>query len=172
MNFMKKLPIMLFALSLSLGAVHAQTSYTNADLGISPMGRANTNQGAIPGAPEAQATAQSSKYPPLAPEQQVQFVQQMNALIQAQENKVQGTLNRVNDQSLMPNDWDRVNGEQAIINLSVKKTIVEKFQNSPSLRSPLVRQALIQILSNEDIQPADISQLQSIVDSERPLTYP
>ncbi len=54
----------------------------------------------------------------------------------------------------------------------MKKTLVAKFQGSPSLKSPKVQLALMQILAKDYIQESDLAALQAIVDEERPYTYP
>lgn len=172
---MNKLSMALFAVGISVGSISAQTtiqapSYTNADLGVSPQGTALTTPNAIPGLTPSAST--STKYPPLTPEQQQQFVSQMEAQVQKAETRVQDLTARATNNTQMPMSSDKMFLENAIINLGVKKTLVEKFAASPSLRSPKVRQVLMNVLSNDDIQAADLAGLQAIVNSERPYTFP
>jgi len=72
----------------------------------------------------------------------------------------------------MPMSIDKVQLEGAITDLDVKKTLVSKFQSSPSLKSPKVRQVLMQILGKDFIQESDLAALQAVVNEERPYTYP
>lgn len=169
-------PLLLTTVLSSTPAVYGQTtttsakvqSYTNTDLNQSNPTPSNSN---IPGM-NANQTATTTKYPALTPEQIQQFNEQMNSQIQNSEQRVQSLMGVMQDQTRMPMDIDRVALEGAITDLDVKKTIFAKFQGSPSLKSPKVRQALLDILSKNYIQESDIATLQAIVDAERPYTYP
>jgi hypothetical protein len=160
-------------------------SYTNADLGLRPDGSsiqapANTTvttpqatTSAMPTAPVNSPQQQAlQKYPALTSQQQQQFSNLMLAQIQNAEAQVQKATATATDNTRMPMSFDKVVMENAIINLEVKKTLYQKFVNSPSIRSPKVQNLLIQILSKDSIQPGDLAQLQSVVDAERPYTYP
>lgn len=173
---MKKYSIQMLVAGTTLlsASLFAQTtnvqSYTNADLTPSTT---TTPQSSIPGLTTgANTPAAPAKYPPLTADQIQQFNEQMLAQIQLAEQRVQNLMSKVQDNTRMPMSIDKVELEGAIIDLDVKKTLVSKFQGSPSLKSPKVRQALMQILSKDYIQEADLALLQAIVDAERPLTYP
>ena len=178
---MKKqlLYLLLSGISIVSLPLHADIrSFTNADLnpnvttvgGNSNTPNASTNQSTPGQTPNA--TTPGSKYPPLSPSQEQQILSQMNAQIQTAEQRVQNQMDLVQDHTRMPMSFDKVVLEQAIMDLEVKKTLVGKFQNSPSLRSPRVQQVLMGILSKEGISAADLANLQSVTDAERPYTYP
>lgn len=122
--------------------------------------------------PGTSTASTSSKYPPLPPDQLTQFNDQMYTQLQIEEQRVQTLMTRVQDPTIMPMSIDKVDLEAAIMDLDVKKTLVSKFVGSPSLKSPKVRQALLQILSKNYLQESDLAALQAIVNEERPYTYP
>ncbi len=153
-------------------------SYTNADLTpttpssrTNPMGTPDVSTQAGGTAPTPNQNA-PFKYPALTADQAQQFSAQMNGYIQNSQQRVQNLMGRVQDSTRMPMSIDKVELEAAIMDLDVKKTLVAKFEGSPSLKSPKVRQALIQILSKDFVQAADLATLQTIVNDERPYTYP
>lgn len=161
-------------------SMHAQTtinapvqSFTNADLnqeGTSSPSAAPS----IPGLSTGSTNTQNApfKYPSLTQDQLQQFNDQMSTQIQNAEQRVQNLISRVQDSTHMPMSIDKVELEGAITDLDVKKTLASKFDGSPSLKSPKVRQALLQILSKNFIQEADLAALQAVVNAERPYTYP
>lgn len=179
---MKSLSRHLIIIGISLGSLslNGQTainpnveSFTNADL---QQNVGNTNQ-INPTTPQASnvVTDQQTapfKYPALTDDQRQQFVGQMNALVQNAEQRVRDLTNRVQDRTIMPMSIDKVELESAIMDLDVKKTLVAKFANSPSLKSPKVQQILLQVLNKNFIQESDLATLQAIVNEERPFTYP
>lgn len=169
----------LFTISLNGQQIQ---SYTNANLppavttvggnsSPSPTPSPSSTNNSIPGL-NINATANTpNKYPPLSPDQLQQIQSQMYAQIQVAEQRVQNLMANVQDHTRMPMSIDKVALEQAIIELDVKKTLVGKFLNSPSLKSPKVQQVLMGILSKTGVSAADLANLQSVVDSERPYTY-
>lgn len=175
---MKNLPLQLFvvAMPMFMATLEAQEitnpdvqSFTNADLNQNPQ-NPNNNFSTIPGSTQNPNT--SSKYPALTADQTQQINDQMNAQLQMAEQRVQNLMSKVQDATRMPMSMDKVELESAITDLEVKKTLVSKFTGTPSLRSPKVRQVLLQILSKNFIQEADLATLQNIVNEERPYTYP
>ncbi|MBN9378808.1 MAG: hypothetical protein BGO14_03650 [Chlamydiales bacterium 38-26] len=159
--------------SLQAAAQSGVQSYTNSDLnqipGINPP-----SSSTIPGISNSPSsnTPTSFKYPALTPEQIQQFNEQMAGQVQNAEQRVQSLMNMVQDRTRMPMSIDKVQLEGAITDLDVKKTLVSKFQSSPSLKSPKVRQVLMQILGKDFIQESDLAALQAVVNEERPYTYP
>lgn len=174
---MNKLAYFTLVATLSLSLLEGKTtipSYTNTDLDVDFSGTAHTQPNTIPGLnTQAQTNQQTTqKYPDLTPEQRQAIVDQMNAQVQISKERVQGILNMLQDQSRVSMDSDRAQLENAAMVLDVKQILVGKFANSPSLKSPKVQAALMQILTNPDIQAGDLAAFQGLVDSERPLTYP
>lgn len=181
--------VILTSIGIYSAALQSQTatdqsvqSFTNADLNLGPNGTpiapSQANQ-AIPTPTATQPSTNPStnqntpfKYPALTQDQMQQLNDQLNAQIQNAEQRVQDLTNRVQDQTRMPMSIDKVELEAAILDLDVKKTLVAKFANSPSLKSPKVRQILFQILAKNYIQENDLATLQAITNEERPYTYP
>lgn len=153
-------------------------SFTNADLNPNPPSANATQNQAAPVTPAATTDTTNTnqnapfKYPALSQDQLQQITDQMSAQIQNAEQRVQNLMNRVQDPTRMPMSIDKVELEGAIMDLDVKKTLVSKFANSPSLKSPKVRQVLFQILAKDYIQESDLAALQAIVNEERQYTYP
>lgn len=112
------------------------------------------------------------KYPSLTLEQTKQINQEINVRVKEAEQLMQNQLRIVQDKTRMPMSIDKVQLENAITNLEVKKTLAAKFIDSPSLKSPNVRAILLQVLSKDLIQASDLAALQNVVDRERPYTYP
>lgn len=175
---MKNYSLQIFLASASLlsTSLHAQSnvqSFTNADLNQSAPSTSNPSS-SIPGLSTGTNANPNApfKYPALTSDQLQQFNDQMNAQIQNAEQRVQNLTSMVQDHTRAPMSIDKVQLEGAITDLDVKKTLVSKFAGSPSLKSPKVRQALMQILSKDYIQEADLAALQAIVNAERPYTYP
>lgn len=175
---MKRYPIqiLLTGLFILTFPLHGQVqSFTNANLPATPTtpssAKPSTNN-TIPGLDVNTNAPVIKKYPALTADQEKQLQSQMASQIQNAEQRVQSLINSVQDKTRAPMSIDKVELEQAIIDLEVKKTLVGKFQNSPSLRSPNVQQALMSVLSKNGITAGDLANLQSITDSERPYTYP
>lgn len=175
---MKKLTMIAACTFLGIASLQAAgpsgvQSYTNSDLnqipGINPP--ASSTIPGISNSPSSN-TPTSFKYPALTPEQIQQFNEQMAGQVQNAEQRVQSLMNMVQDRTRMPMSIDKVQLEGAITDLDVKKTLVSKFQSSPSLKSPKVRQVLMQILGKDFIQESDLAALQAVVNEERPYTYP
>ncbi|BBI17004.1 hypothetical protein [Neochlamydia sp. S13] len=171
-----------FALPLtSLYQLHAASvqSFTDADL--KQELRRLKQEPPIPSMPITRESSSSNdskdppaafKYPSLTLEQTKQVNQEINMRVKEAEQLMQNQWRVVQDKTRMPMSIDKVQLENAITNLEVKKTLAAKFINSPSLKSPKVREILIQVLSKDLIQASDLAALQNIVDRERPYTYP
>lgn len=144
-------------------------SFTNADLNQSPQ---NPSFSSTPGRAGEASSTTGTKYPALTADQLQQINDQMNAQVQLAEQRVQNLMGKVQDATRMPMSIDKVELDSAIMDLDVKKTLAAKFAGSPSLKSPKVRQILMQVLSKNFIQEADLAALQTVVNDERPFTYP
>lgn len=154
-NFL--IPVLAACTAMSSASIYAQTT-------INPPVTPSTTPSANNNAP--------FKYPALTQDQLQQFYDQMNVQVQNNEQRVQNLMMKVQDSTRMPMSIDKVDLEAAILDLDVKKTLVSKFMGSPSLKSPKVRLALMQILSKNYLQESDLAALQAVVDEERPYTYP
>ncbi|WP_052243894.1 hypothetical protein [Neochlamydia sp. TUME1] len=165
----------------SLYQLHAASvqSFTDADL--KQELRRLKQEPPIPSMPITRESSSSNdskdppaafKYPSLTLEQTKQVNQEINIRVKEAEHFMQNQWRVVQDKTRMPMSIDKVQLENAITNLEVKKTLAAKFINSPSLKSPKVREILIQVLSKDLIQASDLAALQNIVDRERPYTYP
>lgn len=89
--------------------------------------------------------------------------QQMNQAVQNAEKNVQQLLTNATRTDVAPT-WDsKLQLENAIIQLEVKKTLVENFRGAISLNSPVVRQRLLEVLNKDSITQADIAELQSLI---------
>lgn len=89
--------------------------------------------------------------------------QQMNQAVQNAEKNVQQLLANANRTDVAPSWEAKLQLENAIIQLEVKKTLVANFQGAVSLNSPIVRQRLLEILNKDMITQADIAELQSLI---------
>lgn len=64
--------------------------------------------------------------------------------------------------------WNRkLELQHAYVQLEVKKTLFANFKGGESLRSPLVRQALLQVMNNPAISESDLAELQTLVLEEK-----
>lgn len=93
--------------------------------------------------------------------------QEMNAAVQKAENEVQVQFKNATRRDTVPLWSDKVQLENAIIQLEVKKTLVNNFKGTISLQSPLVRAKLIQLLNQDIIMESDLAELQNLVNQER-----
>jgi|GEM_PF-1784472 len=91
------------------------------------------------------------------------YAPKMDQAVQKAEAEVQALLKNATRKDVVPTWASKVELENAITQLEVKKTLVEKFKEAASLQSPQVRDKLLQILNKESIDESDLSELQSIV---------
>lgn len=112
--------------------------------------------------------AQDQPYAPLSQNEEAAFENQMASEIQRSEQYVNTIANKVTDQTRMPMTIDKMELQNAMIVLEVKKTLVGNFKNTLSIRSPLVRTYLLNLLKKKSISTADLSELQALVRQERP----
>ena len=91
------------------------------------------------------------------------YISQMDQAIQKAESHVQDLLKNATRRDVVPTWASKVELENAIMQLEVKKTLVEKFRGAASLQSPDVRGKLMQILNKESIDESDLAELQNYV---------
>ncbi|HRD55060.1 MAG TPA: hypothetical protein PLC42_01550 [Parachlamydiaceae bacterium] len=93
--------------------------------------------------------------------------QEMDAAVQKAENEVQAQFKNATRRDTVPLWSDKVQLENAIIQLEVKKTLVNNFRGTVSLQSPLVRSKLLELLNKDIIMESDLAELQNLVNQER-----
>jgi len=87
--------------------------------------------------------------------------------IQRAEKEVQRTQAGATAKNVMPTWNSKLELQNAITQLEVKKTLANNFRGTESLKSPLVREKLIQILNMPFITTANLADLQSLVLQEK-----
>lgn len=110
----------------------------------------------------------STQLPPANQADLDSFYQTLQSEIQKQAQFVQSLAKGVESNKQVSTDASVIRFENANAMLNVKKTLYANFYNTPSVNSPLVRQKLVQLFQQEMITPADLSELQAIVNQERP----
>lgn len=113
---------------------------------------------------------------PAATEQPTEFTEsELNAYyasIKAQVDKqnalVEDMMQSLRERKTLFSQAQRAQMEQAIVMLDVKRTLYANFVGTESIKkSPLVRQKLLQVLSQSDITKADLASLQALVQQEK-----
>lgn len=93
--------------------------------------------------------------------------QAMNVAIQQAEDEVQKQFDNATRQDIAP-DWNaKVQLENAIIQLEVKKTLVNNFKGTSSLQNPIIQNKLLEILNKSIITESDLAELQNLVTQEK-----
>lgn len=108
-----------------------------------------------------------AQYPPLTPDLEQSMEAQMNSAIANAEAYVKQTEYNATRTDMAPTWNTKLEMQNAIIQLEVKKTLVNNFKNTQSLRSPLVQQKLIAVLNLKNITTADLADLQNLVLQEK-----
>lgn len=109
----------------------------------------------------------AQEYAALSAQDTKAFNAQLDALIEKAESKVKNLEAQVASRENVPTWNTKLELQNAIIQLEVKKTLVGNFKGSESLQSPKVRQQLINVLSKPSITTADLAELQSLVLEEK-----
>lgn len=99
--------------------------------------------------------------------QEDDYENQLNAAIARAEQDVQETQNNATRRDMAPTWNSKLEYQNAIVQLEVKKTLVNNFKKTESLKSPVVRAKLLQILNKPMITTADLADLQSVVIEEK-----
>lgn len=106
-------------------------------------------------------------YPPLSQEEIGKYNQQLQQAIQNAENRVATAQKFATRRDVAPT-WDsKLELQQAITMLEVKKTLMNNFLGTESLRSAAVRTKLLNLLNSPDITTADLAALQNLVLNEK-----
>lgn len=95
------------------------------------------------------------------------YYHQLENAIAKEEQKVKVLQDRASSRTQMPMWIDKLELEQAIIMLDVKKILYNNFRNTPSMDSPIIRDKLLSLLNQDNISEGDLAELQSLVNRER-----
>lgn len=106
-------------------------------------------------------------YAPLTGQAALNYDAAVSKAIANAEANVANLQNRATRQDLAPTWNSKLELQNAIIQLEVKKTLVGNFRNTESLQSPVVRDMLLRILNKDIITTADLADLQSTVLEEK-----
>jgi hypothetical protein len=96
------------------------------------------------------------------------FLNQLQGQIQKQQQLVSDLQKQVARKDVIYPASINNQFENAYTMLNVKKTLYANFANTPSIQSPLVQAKLLQIFQKDLITPADLAELESLVQQERP----
>lgn len=99
--------------------------------------------------------------------QENDYENQLNAAIARAEQDVKAAQNSATRRDQAPTWNSKLEYQNAIVQLEVKKTLVNNFKNTESLNSPVVRAKLLQVLNKSMITTADLADLQSVVIEEK-----
>lgn len=99
--------------------------------------------------------------------QEDDYENQLNAAIARAEQDVKDAQNSATRRDQAPTWNSKLEYQNAIVQLEVKKTLVNNFKKTESLKSPVVRAKLLQILNKSMITTADLAELQSVVIEEK-----
>lgn len=111
--------------------------------------------------------ASADQYPVLDPQQQAQYSKQLSDAIARAEQSVKDNERNATRTDISPNWNSKLELQNAVIQLEVKKTLVNNFKGTDSLRSAAVRQKLLNVLNKSVITTADLADLQSLVIDEK-----
>jgi hypothetical protein len=109
----------------------------------------------------------ATEYAPLSGNALNNYYGQLDAQIQKAEKRVKDLEANVASQAISPTWSSKLEMQNAIIQLEVKKTLVGNFKGTESMRSALVRQRLLDVLSKPSISTGDLAELQSLVLDEK-----
>lgn len=104
-------------------------------------------------------------YPEMTAQEKQVFEQEVQKALQAAEERVQEVVKRLGEPAIYPSA--KIELEIATTQLEVKQTIWQNFMGASSLRSPVVRQKLLELLNKEEITGVDLLEFQKIVNDEK-----
>lgn len=111
--------------------------------------------------------ADSSVYPPLSQADNDSFEQQVAGALKNAEKQVEAARYSATRRDIAPTTVSKIELQNALIQMDVKKTLVSNFKGTESLQSPLVRRKLIEVLNKSIIMPSDLADLQTLVLEEK-----
>ncbi|CCB86608.1 putative uncharacterized protein [Parachlamydia acanthamoebae UV-7] len=95
------------------------------------------------------------------------FYKQIEDLIAKDQKHLQEVQDRAYSRTEAPMWATKVELEQAIIMLDVKKVLYANFKNTPAIQSPLVREKLLSLMRKDNITMSDLAELQSLTEREK-----
>lgn len=88
--------------------------------------------------------------------------------VDKQNKLVEDMLQSVKDRKTIFGQAQRAEMESAIVDLDVKRTLYANFHGKESVKkSPVIREKLLQVMSQRNITEADLASLQSVVQEEK-----
>lgn len=108
----------------------------------------------------------ATDYTPLSASDLQKYYDQLNKQLELSEKHLQQLVDEMANPKMMSPSL-RIELQVAIDQNEAKKTLFQNFVDTPSMRSPAVRQRLLEILSSNEIKERDLLGLQQLVDSER-----
>lgn len=119
-------------------------------------------------AAEIPQTASTQENQELSASEMEAYYSSLQAQIDQQNVRVEALIKRAQSGQQVPTPVQRVEIEQAIMMLDVKKTLYNNFYDTRTIKqSAAVRRALLQILSQFDITIVDLSGFQNLVTHEK-----
>lgn len=107
------------------------------------------------------------QYPPMTQEETANYQKQIEESIHNAEKALESAKYGATRRDVAPTSISKVALQNAIIQLEVKKTLVNNFRGTESLESPLVRRKLLDVLNKSMITPSDLADLQTLVIQEK-----
>ncbi|MBS4168275.1 hypothetical protein PARA125_000909 [Parachlamydia sp. AcF125] len=95
------------------------------------------------------------------------FYKQIEDLIAKDQKRLQELQERAYSRKKVPMWSHKVELEQAIITLDVKKVLYANFKNTLSIESSLVREKLLSLMRKDNITMSDLAELQALTEREK-----
>lgn len=111
--------------------------------------------------------ADSATYPPLSQQESNAFQNQVDQALKNAEKQVEAAKYSATRRDVAPTTVSKIELQNALIQLDVKKTLINNFKGTESLQSPLVRRKLLEVLNKSIIMPSDLADLQGLVLEEK-----
>jgi hypothetical protein len=112
-------------------------------------------------------SADSSAYPAMNQAELTGYYNQLEQAINKAEKAVEQAKYEATRKDIIPSSVNTIALQNAIVQLDVKKTLVNNFKGTESLQSPLVRRELLAVLNKSLIMPSDLANLQGLVLEEK-----
>lgn len=109
----------------------------------------------------------AASYGPMTEQEASKYDQELNNAISKAEKAVEAAKTGATRHDLAPNWNSKLEMQNAVTQLEVKKTLVANFRGTESLESPIVRKLLLSVLNKSIITTADLAELQSTVLTEK-----
>lgn len=109
----------------------------------------------------------ATTYPPLTNQQLSEFQQAMTTAIEQSKQQLSDLWQSIGSSKTVLTAADKIKVDTLSTMIATKEILAGKFMQADSIRSPAVREAVLNILHKEEISEADLLNLQSIVDREK-----